>query len=108
MARSFKFNEKIFSVGDNIEVVYKITEGEKERKQKFTGILLGVNGSSEENRMFTVRKISKSGIGVEKILPLLSKNIIEIKVIKASTNKKSKVFYIRKLSQQSVKAKMYS
>lgn len=108
MSRSFKFNENIFAVGDTIEVIYKITEGEKERKQKFAGILLGVNGSPEENRMFTVRKISKSGIGVEKILPLLSKNIIDIKVIKASTNKRSKAFYIRKLSQQSVKAKMYS
>ena len=108
MARSFNFKDKIFSVGDTIDVIYKIVEGDKERKQKFTGILLGVNGSSDLNRMFTVRKISKSGIGVEKIIPLLSPNIIDIKIVKESSNRKAKTFYIRKLSQQAVKAKMYS
>ena len=108
MARSFNFKDKIFSVGDTIDVIYKIVEGDKERKQKFTGILLGVNGSTDLNRMFTVRKISKSGIGVEKIIPLLSPNIIDIKIVKESSNRKAKTFYIRKLSQQAVKAKMYS
>lgn len=108
MARSFNFKEKTFSVGDTLDVVYKIKEGDKERKQKFTGILLGVNGSTDLNRMFTVRKISKSGIGVEKIIPLLSPNIVDIKIIKESSNRKAKTFYIRKLSQQAVKAKMYS
>lgn len=108
MARSFNFKEKTFSVGDTLDVVYKIKEGDKERKQKFTGILLGVNGSTDLNRMFTVRKISKSGIGVEKIIPLLSSNIVDIKIIKESSNRKAKTFYIRKLSQQAVKAKMYS
>ena len=108
MARSFNFKDKIFSVGDTIDVIYKIVEGDKERKQKFTGILLGVNGSTDLNRMFTVRKITKSGIGVEKIIPLLSPNIIDIKIVKESSNRKAKTFYIRKLSQQAVKAKMYS
>ncbi len=108
MARSFIFKDKIFSVGDTIDVIYKIKEGDKERKQKFTGILLGVNGSTDLNRMFTVRKITKSGIGVEKIIPLMSPNIIDIKIVKESSNRKAKTFYIRKLSLQAVKAKMYS
>ena len=43
MARSFNFKEKVFSVGDTIDVIYKIKEGDKERKQKFTRILLILN-----------------------------------------------------------------
>ncbi|MFH1827518.1 MAG: 50S ribosomal protein L19 [bacterium] len=108
MARTFKYNDKSFSVGDTLDVVYKIKEGEKERKQKFTGILLSIRGNSIINRTITVRKISKSGIGVEKVMPISSPNIINIEKIKTSSNKKSKIYYIRNLSQQAVRAKVYS
>jgi len=108
MARSFKYKEKIFSVGDTINVEYRIKEGGKERKQKFTGILLSIKGGSELNRMITVRKISKAGIGVEKIIPLSSPNVLDIKTIKETSSKKSKIYYIRNLSQQAVRAKIYS
>jgi len=108
MARTFSYNEKSFSVGDTLDVLYKIKEGEKERKQKFTGILMSIKGSTPTDKMITVRKISKSGIGVEKIMPIASPNIINIDIVRKSTNTRSKVFYIRKLSQQSVRAKVYS
>ncbi|MEX1052353.1 MAG: 50S ribosomal protein L19 [Patescibacteria group bacterium] len=108
MARSFKYKDKVFSVGETLDVEYKIKEGDKERKQKFTGILLSIKGASELNRMITIRKISKAGIGVEKILPLSSPNIVDIKTVKQTSSTKSKVYYIRNLSQQAVRAKIYS
>ena len=108
MARSFTFKDKTFSVGDTIDLLYRFVEGDKERKQKFTGILIKIRGSSDQDRMITIRKMSKSGIGVEKIVPIISPNIISISSVKKTTNTKAKVFYVRNLSQQAVKAKMYS
>ncbi len=108
MARTFKFNDGNYVVGDTLDVEYKVKEGGKERKQKFTGILIAIKGSSAQNRMITIRKISKSGVGVEKILPISSPNIINVKAVKKTLEQKSKIYFIRKLSQQSVRAKIYS
>jgi large subunit ribosomal protein L19 len=107
MARSYKFKDEIFNVGDTISVSYRIKEGQKERIQKFVGILISIKGNSLENRMITVRKVSKSGIGVERIFPLSSPFILGIKKIRKSSSTRSKIFYIRNLSQQELKAKIY-
>jgi len=107
MTRSFKFKEDSFNIGDTISLTYKIKEGEKQRIQKFVGILISLKGNNDSNRMITVRKISKAGIGVERIFPLSSPFITAIKNIRKSSNTKSKVFYIRNLSQQELKTKIY-
>jgi large subunit ribosomal protein L19 len=106
MTRSYKLNDEFFNVGDTISISYKIKEGSKERTQKFVGILIAIKGNNE-NRMITVRKVSKSGIGIEKILPLNSPFISSIKKIRKSSNTRSKIYYIRSLSQQELKAKIY-
>ena len=69
-----------FRVGDTISVSMKIKEGEKERIQKFTGVVIGRRGGGTRET-FMVRKISY-GIGVEKIFPLHSPLIDKIKVEK--------------------------
>jgi len=83
-----------FRVGDIIEVHSKISEGEKERIQVFEGIVIAIKGSGI-SKTFTVRKISY-GIGVEKIFPLYSPNIANIKIIKRGKVKRSKLYYLRK------------
>ena len=107
MARSFKYKDESFNIGDTISITYKLKEGVKERTQKFVGILIALKGNNDFNKMITIRKISKSGIGVERIFPLSSPFISVIKKIRKSSNTRSKIFYIRNLSQQELKAKIY-
>jgi len=108
MANSFTYKDKSFRVGDTVTVNYKIKEGEKERTQPFKGILIKIRGSSDINRMFTVRKMSRSGIGIERIFPLSSPNIGGISLIKKTTYKrKSKLYFIRDLSDSELRNKLY-
>lgn len=84
-----------FRSGDNIVVSYKIIEGDKERIQDFRGDVIKIKGHGS-NLMFTVRKTS-SGIGVERILPIVSPNIVDIKVLKRGKVRRSKLYYLRNL-----------
>lgn len=107
MANTFTYVDKKFSVGDTISVSYKIKEGEGFRVQPFKGILIKVRGSSLANRMITVRKISRSGLGIERIFPITSPAISGIALIKKTNNQKAKLYYLRNLSEQEVKTKLY-
>ena len=107
MANLLTFKDKQFNIGDTISVHYKLKEGDKERIQNFKGILIKVRGNSPETKMFTVRKISKSGIGVERIFPLLSPNVADVVLIKKSSYKKAKAYFIRGLSDRDLRNKLY-
>ena len=79
--------------GDLVEVHQKIIEGERKRTQIFRGILIGrKHGGSRET--ITVRKVTK-GIGVEKIFPIHSPNIEQIKLIKKGSARRAKLYYLR-------------
>lgn len=107
MANSITFKDQLIKVGDTITVNYTFKEGEKERSQLFKGILIKIKGSSEVTRMITVRKISKVGIGVERIIPLASPFVKDIKVNKSSDYQKAKLFFIRDLSESEIRHKLY-
>lgn len=108
MANSVTYKDKLFRTGDTITVNYKFKEGDKERIQPFKGILIKIRGSSDANRMLTVRKISRAGIGVERIFPLASPNIAKITLVKNATyNSKSKLYFIRDLSDSQLRNKLY-
>ena len=107
MANSFKYKDNRYKVGDSLTVSYKIKEGDKERVQAFRGILIKIKGADEQNRMITVRKISKSKIGIERIFPLFSPFIAEIKLNKKSTYQKAKLYFIRNLSEAELRRKLY-
>lgn len=107
MAHSIKYKDETYSVGDTIKVNYRIKEGEKERVQLFEGILIKINGNSESNRMVTIRKISKSGIGVERIIPLSSPFIESIKLGRKSRYNKAKLYFLQNLSDQQLRRKLY-
>lgn len=84
-----------FRPGDNIVVNYKIVEGDKERIQSFRGNVIQINGDFG-SKTFTVRKVS-NGIGVERIFPFSSPNIVSIEVMKRGKVRRAKLFYLRKL-----------
>lgn len=107
MANSFIYKDATYKVGDLVEIDYKIKEGEKERIQNFKGIVIKVKGDSIATRMLTVRKVSKSGIGIERIIPLSSPYINSMKLVKKSNNSKAKLYYIKGLSDQELRAKLY-
>lgn len=82
-----------FKVGDEIQVHSTIREGDKERVQVFTGIVIARKGSGIQET-FTVRKIT-AGQGVERIYPLHSPNIVKIVVTKVSQTMRARMYYMR-------------
>lgn len=82
-----------FNPGDTITVSVKVVEGEKERIQDFTGIVIAMSGGGiQEN--FTVRRISY-GVGVERVFPLHSPRIAGIKVLRKGRVRRAKIYYLR-------------
>lgn len=92
-----------FTAGDTITVTYKIKEGNKERLQNFTGVVLQRKGSGP-TATFTVRKIS-SNIGVERIFPVSSPFIEDIKVNKRGVVRRARIFYLRGLRGKKARIK---
>ena len=85
-----------FKAGDTITVSYKIKEGEKERIQQFSGVVIQ-RKNERATASFTVRKIS-NGVGVERIFPLSSPFIDKIELNKIGIVRRAKIFYIRELT----------
>ena len=85
-----------FRAGDTITVSYKIKEGDKERIQEFTGVVIQVKGSGS-TKTFTVRKIS-NGVGVERVFPLFSPYIDSVEVTKKGDVRRSRLYYLRELT----------
>ena len=95
-------------IGDTLRVHYKLIEKEKtsgktkkevkvetrERLQVFEGILIAIKGSAE-NCMITVRHIGIGGLGIERILPLISPWIKKIEVKKYGLVRRAKLYYLR-------------
>ena len=82
-----------FKVGDSVRVHTKVIEGDKERVQLFTGIVIGRKGTGI-NESFTVRRISY-GEGVERVFPIHSPRIAKIEIEKAGTARRAKLNYLR-------------
>ncbi len=103
LERSAKTNKKLpqFQTGDTVGVYVKVKEGEKERVQLYTGVVLKVQGSGS-GRSFTVRKIA-SGVGVERTFPLLSPIIDRIEVISRGKVRRARLFFLRGLKGRSAR-----
>ena len=93
-----------FKAGDTITVSLKIKEGDKERLQKFRGVVIQISGSSPFTKTFTVRKIS-GGVGVERIFPFQSPSIESIEVNKVGHVRRARIFYLRNLSGKKARIK---
>ena len=91
-----KKNFPEFKAGDTVTVTYKIKEENKERLQKFRGIVIQKRGFGA-TKTFTVRKIS-NGIGVERIFPVSSPFIDSIEVNKVGKVRRARIFYLRDLT----------
>lgn len=102
-------NEKVatypkFKGGDTITVTYRIKEGDKERLQKFRGVVIQISGATPYTKTFTVRKIA-SGVGVERIFPFQSPFIDSIELNKVGKVRRARIFYLRNLSGKKARIK---
>lgn len=82
-----------FRVGDTVRVHTRVVEGDKERIQIFSGIVIGRKGSGI-NAAFTVRRISY-GEGVERVFPVHSPRIAKIEVETPGYVRRAKLNYLR-------------
>ncbi len=82
-----------FRAGDTLRVGVRVKEGEKERLQAFEGVCIARRGAGV-GATFAVRKIS-NGVGVERIFPLHSPMLGEIKVMRRGRVRRAKLYYLR-------------
>ncbi|MFH1561652.1 MAG: 50S ribosomal protein L19 [Patescibacteria group bacterium] len=98
MAIKANWNQKVdFGIGDTVKILYTIKdEGKKDRVQPFEGVVIAIRGGGA-SRTFTLRKIAVDKIGVERIFPLNSPWIQDLKVTKKPKNKitRAKLYFLR-------------
>ena len=92
-ASSLKAETPKFNIGDTIKVGVNIREGEKERVQMFEGTVIAKkHGGVAET--FTVRRVSY-GVGVERVFPIHSPNVVSVEIIRHGRVRRSKLYYLR-------------
>jgi large subunit ribosomal protein L19 len=89
-----KTDRDAFKVGDGVRVHAKVREGDKERVQVFSGIVIARKGRGV-GETFTVRRISY-GEGVERVFPVHSPSIAKIEVDRDAITQKARLYYLRK------------
>lgn len=82
-----------FEIGDTVDVHLRILEGQKERIQVFSGVVIARRGEGMRE-MFTVRRIVQ-GEGVERQFPLNSPKIAKIEVKRTGRVRRAKLYYLR-------------
>jgi large subunit ribosomal protein L19 len=100
---SLKAEVADFAIGDTVDVHTKILEGDKERVQVFTGVVIARSGSGSRE-MFTVRRIVANE-GVERKFPLHSPKIEKIEVVRSGEVRRAKLYYLRERTGKSVRLK---
>ena len=93
-SEQYRKNPLEFGVGDSVKVHTKVVEGDKERIQIFSGVVIGKRGTGL-NETFTVRRISY-GEGVERIFPFHSPRVDKIEVERQGQVRRAKLTYLRK------------
>jgi len=93
-SEQFRKDSAQFAVGDSVRVHTKVVEGDKERIQIFSGVVIGRRGHGL-NEMFTVRRISY-GEGVERVFPIHSPRVERVEVERKGRTRRAKLTYLRK------------
>src|SRR4051812_36324823 len=82
-----------FDIGDTVDVHQRILEGQKERVQIFSGVVIARRGEGIRE-MFKVRRIVQ-GEGVERTFPVNSPKIAKIEVKRSGVSRRAKLYYPR-------------
>jgi large subunit ribosomal protein L19 len=100
-SKCLKSNLPHFEIGDIVDVHCRIKEGDKERTQIFSGTVIARKGRGI-NEKFTVRRIVNNE-GIERIFPLHSPNVLDIKPVRSGKTRRAKLYYLRERTGKSVK-----
>jgi large subunit ribosomal protein L19 len=100
-SKSLKKNIPHFEIGDIVDVHCRIKEGDKERTQVFTGTVIARKGRGI-SETFTVRRIVNNE-GVERIFPLHSPNVLDVRAIRSGKTRRAKLYYLRKRTGKAVR-----
>lgn len=100
---ALKENPPEFEIGDTVDVHLKILEGNKERIQVFTGVVIAMSGSGSRE-MFSVRRIV-AGEGVERKFPLHSPRIEKVEVKRSGVVRRAKLYFLRERVGKAVRLK---
>lgn len=92
-----------FEIGDTVDVHTRILEGEKERIQIFSGVVIARSGAGVRE-MFTVRRIVASQ-GVERKFPVHSPRIAKVEVKRSGIVRRAKLYFLRDRVGKAVRLK---
>ena len=92
-----------FQPGDTVSVHVRVIEGNKERVQRYEGVVIAIQGSGA-SRTFTVRKVS-NGVGVERIFPFASPKIAKVERVREGHVRRAKLYYLRGLRGKAARIK---
>jgi len=90
-----------YKPGDTVSISLRIKEGDKERIQQFQGTVVQTRGIGT-GATVTVRK-SSGNVFVERVFPIHSPLISEIRVVKEGRVRRAKLFYLRKRTGKSTR-----
>ena len=91
------------AIGDQVKVIVKVVEGNRERLQSYEGIVIAKkNGGIRET--FTVRRVTY-GVGVERTFPMHSPKIDHIEVVRHGKVRRAKLYYLRERTGKAAKLK---
>ena len=91
------------NVGDTVRVHVKIKEGSRERIQIFEGTIIAKKHGGVEQTI-TVRRLSY-GVGVEKVFPVHSPNIVNVETVRRGKVRRAKLYYLRDRVGKAAKVK---
>ena len=91
------------NVGDTVKFSVRIVEGNKERLQAFEGVVIKKTGEGAR-KMITVRKVFQ-GIGVERVFPIHSPRVDNIKVLRKGDVRRAKLYYLRERTGKATRIK---
>ncbi|WP_419469451.1 50S ribosomal protein L19 [Candidatus Hydrogenosomobacter endosymbioticus] len=93
-----------FSPGDAVRVHVKISEGDRERVQKFEGVCIARRNAGLHST-FCIRRVADGGVGVERVFQLYSPKISKIENVRRGKVRRSKIYYMRGLSGKKARIK---
>ena len=89
--------------GDTISIHFRIKEGDKERIQQFQGVVIQMKGTGSTATV-TVRK-SSGNVYVERIFPMYSPLIADVKIHKRGVVRRARLYYLRGRTGKSTRIK---
>jgi large subunit ribosomal protein L19 len=82
-------------VGDDVQIHFRIVEGDRERIQLVRGTVMRIRKGAGANASLTVRRIASHGVGVERTFPMHSPRIEKIEVLRHAHVRRAKLYFLR-------------